>query len=253
MVRLNFPDDIANAPSTSTITTKNTVLTFQPRNLAISRSNMGELSVDMRILAVDELTIDQVHTAYKRGTYTARHLTEAYIARIKALDQTGPKLNAITAVSTTALDEAVALDHYFESNSKFIGPLHGIPVIVKDQCDTKGLETTYGNLRCKHIPTEDATLVKRLRDAGAIVLAKSTMPGTIQHSFISSAEVDHFRFCCLLQLMFVCQWRDAQSIRYDARNWRVKCWNGSRHRSKLWSYWCRRRHRRFYSSSSFFL
>ncbi|TID22650.1 amidase family protein [Venturia nashicola] len=137
---------------------------------------MGELSVDMRILAVDELTIDQVHTAYRSGTYTARHLTEAYFARIKALDQTGPRLNAITAVSSTALDEAAALDRYFESNSKFIGPLHGIPVIVKDQCDTKGLETAYGNIRCKHIPTEDATLVKRLKNAGAIVLAKSTMP-----------------------------------------------------------------------------
>lgn len=159
---------------------------------------MGELSADIPVLAVDELTIDQVHTAYRNGTYTTRDLTEAYFARIKALDQTGPKLNAIIAVSKTAIVEAAALDHYFKSNSKFIGPLHGIPVIVKDQCDTKGLETTYGNLRCKHIPTEDATLVKRLKNAGAIVLAKSSMPGMMEHLFMSFAEVDHSRFCCFI-------------------------------------------------------
>jgi amidase len=143
---------------------------------------MGILSADIPIMAIDELTIDQVHSAYKNGIYTSRQLTEAYFARIKATDQVGPKLNAITAESKTALDEAEALDQHFKLTSKFIGSLHGIPVIVKDQCDTKGLETTYGNLRCKHVPTEDATLVKRLKDAGAIILAKSTMPGRLNTS-----------------------------------------------------------------------
>jgi amidase len=140
---------------------------------------MGDPKTDIPVSSVDELTIDQVHLAYKNGIYTARDLTEAYLARIKALDQAGPKLNAITVVSKTALTEADVLDQYLKSNSKLIGLLHGIPVIVKDQCDTNGLETTYGNLRCKHVPIEDATLVKRLKEAGAIVLAKSTMPGKI--------------------------------------------------------------------------
>lgn len=164
---------------------------------------MGYLSAEKAVISVDELTIEQVHSAYKLGTYTARDLTEAYLARIESLDQTGPKLNAITVVSKTALVEADALDHYFKSHSVFVGPLHGIPVIVKDQCDTKGLETTYGNLRCKHVPTEDATLVKRLKDAGAIVLAKSTMPGMGHAALLSSSKTDTSRFCGFIQFMLV--------------------------------------------------
>ena len=131
------------------------------------------------MVSIDELTIDQVHAAYKSGTYTCRHLVEAYLERIKSLDQVGPKLNAITVVSPFSLDEADALDAHYKSQASFVGPLHGIPVIVKDQCDTKGVETTYGNVCCKHIPTEDSTLVKKLREAGAVIMAKSTMPGMI--------------------------------------------------------------------------
>jgi Asp-tRNA(Asn)/Glu-tRNA(Gln) amidotransferase A subunit family amidase len=129
------------------------------------------------MITIDELTIDEVHSAFKSGNYTCKQLVEAYIARIEAFDQQGPKLNAITCISSLALDEAESLDAYFKEHNAFIGPLHGVPVIVKDQCDTKGVETTYGNICCKHVPTEDATLVKKLRDAGAVILAKSTMPG----------------------------------------------------------------------------
>lgn len=129
------------------------------------------------MLDIDELTIDQVRSAYKAGTYSCKQLVEAYFERINAFDRTGPKLNAITALSTTALEEAEALDEHLESKGEFVGPLHGIPVIVKDQCDTKGLETAYGNICCKHLPTEDATLIRKLKGAGAVILAKSTMPG----------------------------------------------------------------------------
>jgi len=129
------------------------------------------------MVSIDELTIEQVQTSFKNGDYTCRQLVEAYSQRIDELDQKGPKLNAITVVSHLAVEEADALDAYFKENGRFKGPLHGVPVIVKDQCDTKGVETAYGNVCCKHVPTEDATLVKRLRDAGAVILAKSTMPG----------------------------------------------------------------------------
>lgn len=128
------------------------------------------------MVSIDELTIDQVHSAYKGGIYTCRQLVQAYLERIKSLDKAGPKLNAITAVSPFALEEADTIDAYFKDHGSFIGPLHGVPVIVKDQCDTKGVETTYGNVCCKHVPTEDATLVRKLRDAGAVIMAKSTMP-----------------------------------------------------------------------------
>ncbi len=129
------------------------------------------------MIEVEELTISQVQASFKSGEYTCRQLAEAYIARISALDQTGPKLNAVTVVSPFALDEADALDAYLKSRGSFVGSLHGVPVIVKDQCDTKGVETAYGNVCCKHVPTEDSTLVRKLRDAGAVILAKSTMPG----------------------------------------------------------------------------
>ncbi|KAG4436672.1 hypothetical protein IFR05_007851 [Cadophora sp. M221] len=129
------------------------------------------------MLSIDELTIDQIHEAFKSGAYTCRELTEAYIARIKAVDQDGPKLNSITTVSSFCLEEADALDVYLKEHGTFVGSLHGVPVIVKDQCDTKGIPTAYGNICCMHYPTEDATLVKRLRAAGAVILAKSTMPG----------------------------------------------------------------------------
>src|SRR5882757_4498793 len=134
------------------------------------------------MLPIDELTIDQVHSAYKAGTLTCRQLVEAYLERIKSLDQIGPKLNAITVVSPFALDQADAFDAYFKEKGSFAGPLHGLPVIVKDQCDTKGIETAYGNVCCKHIPLEDSTVVRKLREAGAVILAKSTMPGMVQAS-----------------------------------------------------------------------
>jgi amidase len=129
------------------------------------------------MLQINELTVDQVHAAYKNGNYTCRQLTEAYFRNIESLDQNGPRLNALTVLSHTALEEAEALDKHFKTTGEFIGPLHGIPIIVKDQCDTKGIATAYGNILCKHVPTEDATLVGKLKNAGAIVLAKSTMPG----------------------------------------------------------------------------
>ena len=129
------------------------------------------------MLSIEELTIDQVQSAFKDGTYTCRQLVEGYIERISQLDQVGPKLNAITVISHLALEEADAIDAHFQSFGTFVGPLHGVPVIVKDQCDTKGVQTTYGNICCKHIPDDDAFLVKKLREAGAVILAKSTMPG----------------------------------------------------------------------------
>lgn len=94
----------------------------------------------------EELTIELVHSCFKNGTYTCQELVQAYIARIEALDQTGPKLNAITAISPTCLEEAKALDQHLKIHGSFVGPLHGVPVVVKDQADTKDIPTAYGAL-----------------------------------------------------------------------------------------------------------
>ncbi|RFU26567.1 hypothetical protein B7463_g9770, partial [Scytalidium lignicola] len=132
-----------------------------------------------KIPIIEGLTIASAQAAYKAGTYTCHDLISAYFARIKALDTdpNGPRLNSILAQSRTALDEALALDAYLKDSRQFVGSLHGIPVLVKDQVETKGLVTTYGSVVAKdHVPSEDAMLVKKLKAAGAVVLAKTTMP-----------------------------------------------------------------------------
>lgn len=154
-----------------------TLAIFQTSSSLLLRSKFKLQDSILTMISVDELTIDQVHDAYKSGAYTCVDLVSAYLAQIAKLDQAGPKLNAITIVSPIAIQDAEALDAHFKKNGSFIGPLHGVPVIVKDQCATKNLQTTYGNILCKHVPTEDSTLVRKLRDAGAVILAKSTMPG----------------------------------------------------------------------------
>lgn len=127
---------------------------------------------------MDELTIDKAHEGIRAGTFTTQDLVAHYLQRIDQIDKAGPALNGILAISSTALSEAESLDKHYKETGKLKGSLHGIPVIVKDQAATAGLITTYGSIKAKdNVPTEDATLVRKLKDAGAIILAKSTMPG----------------------------------------------------------------------------
>lgn len=123
---------------------------------------------------VSELTITEIHAAYTAGTYTAEDLTKAYLARIEALDQsTG--LNAIVLLNPDALAEARALDEEYRETGQ-LRPLHGIPMIVKDNYNTAGLQTTAGSAALKgFIPETDAYQVRKLKEAGAIILAKSNM------------------------------------------------------------------------------
>jgi Amidase len=128
---------------------------------------------------MEELTVDKAHQAFRSGNFTALDLVIHYLERIDKIDKSGPNLNGVLAVNLTAASEASALDKHLKETGDFKGPLHGIPVIVKDQAATAGLTTTYGSVKAQdNVPTKDATLVKKLKDAGAVVLAKSTMPGT---------------------------------------------------------------------------
>jgi Asp-tRNA(Asn)/Glu-tRNA(Gln) amidotransferase A subunit family amidase len=122
-----------------------------------------------------EATIDQIHAAYRSGELTCRELVQAYLDRIEAYDKRGPAINAIVTVHPHALKEAEGLDHALKT-SGFVGPLHGIPMIVKDQADTKGMPTTLGSLLFKdYYPDRDAFVVDKLRKAGAMILAKATL------------------------------------------------------------------------------
>ncbi len=124
---------------------------------------------------VVEATISEIHEAMERGDLTALELVDAYLSRIEAYDSAYPGLNAIITINPEARQRAKDLDHAFLDRG-FIGPLHGIPVLVKDNYDTVGLPTTAGSLALsKSFPPDDAFQVQRIRDAGGIVLAKTNM------------------------------------------------------------------------------
>src|SRR5438034_758219 len=125
---------------------------------------------------VEEITIAQLHAGYLEGKTTAREVTEAYLERIAAYDKRGPYLNALITVNPNAVADAANLDAALKSNGKLTGPLHGIPIIVKDNIDTSDMPTSSGVALFKDfIPTRDAFIVQRLHVAGAIILAKSSL------------------------------------------------------------------------------
>ncbi|MBV9546296.1 MAG: amidase, partial [Chloroflexi bacterium] len=126
--------------------------------------------------ALEEVTIVQLHAAYRSGTATAVDITRAYLDRIEAYDRRGPYLNSLITVNPNALDDAARLDDALQSSRELEGPLHGIPVIVKDNLDTRDMPTTSGvRLFQEFVPTRDAFVTERLRSAGAIVIAKASL------------------------------------------------------------------------------
>ena len=122
-----------------------------------------------------EATIEDVHAEYKAGRLTARALVRAYLDRIEAYDKNGPKINSVITINPKALEEADALDAAYKRSGP-VGPLHGIPVVLKDQMDVAGLPTTLGSVVFKDVvPTRDAFVTEKLKKAGAIVIAKVTL------------------------------------------------------------------------------
>ncbi len=122
-----------------------------------------------------EASIPELQMAMATGQLTARALTEYYLARIEQFDQRGPALNSMAFINENALAEADQLDSERVSMGPR-GPLHGIPVVVKDNYETAGMPTTAGS-RLLHgfEPEHDAHLVARLKSAGAIILGKTNM------------------------------------------------------------------------------
>ncbi|MWV66082.1 amidase [Halorubrum sp. JWXQ-INN 858] len=119
-----------------------------------------------------ETTVADVHEAMLDGRVTAEALVDTYLARIDAYDD---DLNAILASNGGARERARRLDERFESDG-FVGPLHGVPVLLKDNQDTHDMPTTAGSTAlADSAPGRDAAVVERLREAGAIVLAKTNL------------------------------------------------------------------------------
>ncbi|MFM9968461.1 MAG: amidase [Burkholderiales bacterium] len=123
-----------------------------------------------------EATVGGIHAAYEAGSLSARQLVAMYLERIEAYDKHGPAINSIITVNREALAEADVLDAAFKSSGQLRGPLHGIPVIIKDQIDVKGMPTTLGSVLFRDFhPDRDAFVIDNLRKAGAILLAKATL------------------------------------------------------------------------------
>ncbi len=126
-------------------------------------------------LTLEEATIADIESALRGGAITCRSLVSQYLARIDAFDKNGPALNAIVAVNPDALKIADDLDRRF-AQSGAVGPLHCVPAIAKDNYETADMPTTAGSLSLKGMMTgKDAFVVKRLRDAGVVFIAKSNM------------------------------------------------------------------------------
>jgi len=124
---------------------------------------------------VEETTIAEVHAAFKARTLTCRSLVRAYLARIAAYDKRGPAINALITINPAALAIADSLDARY-ARSGPAGALHCIPMIVKDNFETTDMPTTAGSLALEGWrPPQDATMVAKVRAAGAIVLAKSNL------------------------------------------------------------------------------
>lgn len=125
---------------------------------------------------LNELTINDLQQKMKSGQSTSAALTQLYLDRIQAIDKKGPRLNAVIEVNPDALAMAKALDQERQSG-KSRGPLHGIPILIKDNINTGDqMMTTAGALALEgHKAAQDAFIVKKLRDAGAVILGKTNL------------------------------------------------------------------------------
>lgn len=124
---------------------------------------------------LEKTTIADLNAALKAGTVTSEKLVTLYLNRIALYDEQGPSINAVIALNPNALEQARALDAERKAKGPR-SPLHGIPIVLKDNFDTYDMPTTAGSLLLKgSIPPNDAFVVKKLRDAGAIIIAKTNL------------------------------------------------------------------------------
>lgn len=125
---------------------------------------------------LDEATIDLLQQKMQNKEYTSHAITQLYLTRINAIDKNGPKLNAVIVLNPEALDMANDLDKE-RDNGKVRGPLHGIPVLIKDNINTKDkMATTAGSLAlADNFAAKDAFIINKLREAGAVILGKTNL------------------------------------------------------------------------------
>ena len=122
-----------------------------------------------------EATLVDIRHALEAGELSCRELVQTYLDRIDAIDRSGPGINSIISINPKALEDAAELDAA-RAGSGPKGPLHGVPVVLKDQIDVAGMATTLGSVLFKdYFPDRDAFVIERLKQAGAVILAKTTL------------------------------------------------------------------------------
>jgi len=123
-----------------------------------------------------ETTVTDLQKGYREGKFSIRDVVEDYLKRIESIDKNGPKLNSVISINPDAIKIAEELDKEM-SEGKIRGPLHGIPVILKDNIDTRdSMPTTAGATVLRNsYALKDSWVAKKLREAGAIIIAKSNL------------------------------------------------------------------------------
>jgi amidase len=133
--------------------------------------------MDLNGTPLEQADIAAIQAALFTGRVTARQLVDAYLDRIERFDHAGPELNAVVTINPAAGQQADALDAQYRETGRPAGLLHGIPMVIKDCLETSDMPTSFGSeIFADYRADADATVVGRLRAAGAIILAKTTLP-----------------------------------------------------------------------------
>jgi amidase len=153
---------------------------------------LSSVGVAAQGIDVSELTVAQVEAGYASGRFTAVDLTKAFLARIQKYE---PRYNAFISMNPNALRVAAHLDSVYAAHGP-VGPLHGVPIVIKDNIDYGGLVTTAGFAGFSSatggvdmVPDSDASVVRRLRAAGAIILGKTNLPDFAEHGTRTESTV----------------------------------------------------------------
>src|SRR6056297_98764 len=145
-------------------------------------------SSEFNRLGLEEIPLTELQERYETGDLSTRRVVQAYLDRIEAVDKRGPALNSVLTINPNALDIADRLDRE-RQDGNIRGPLHGVPVLLKDNIDTGDMPTTAGSFFLEgSIPPDDAFIVSKLRQAGAVILGKTNLSEWANfHSSFSSS------------------------------------------------------------------
>src|SRR5919112_1681716 len=143
---------------------------------ALEKPDFNKPAFEPPAFELDELTITELQQGLQSGKYSSRSLVEKYTDRINDIDRRGPTLRSVIELNPDAESIASALDRERKDRGAR-GPLHGIPILIKDNIDTHDkMMTTAGSLALEGAkPLQDASVAKKLRDAGAVILGKTNL------------------------------------------------------------------------------